>query len=355
MNAQCTVNVKDLLAICVQNCYSKLAAYLRCTYRRTRRSNFDTTVEYVWLFERLVKANKVKETRQLLDTYKDHIQEDCASSILNTAVRGDPRIFQHTLNILKPDVVSRNINGIFKTIYNAYRISARDNKIKIVIDGWADYIEYALIEKGMIKYCIDSYSKKTGQTVKVGHIVQMIVEKSIDRIEGQGIQIAMAACCVPQNLALMDALFDRNLGQIRHDPPLMNHALLRCCLYRDIDTFAHILDRCGSCICVSALEFWCSVGDLEAISMILGISIVNEELVGMLHKVYQKACAMFDVELAECLIRYTEQHSDIELDPYPDITVRELVIGGDISLMRVPSTHWIRYKNASGVPYNLRY
>lgn len=350
MTTHNTVVVSDLLSTCIQNDYNALASYLRRTYR----SNLDTEVRYESIFERLVKGGKVKASRQLLDTLKDCIQEDLAHSILHIAVQDDPYLFQYAINIIQPDVVSREASSIFGTLCGTRNASALDNNIKIMLDGWADHIEYAVIEAGMIKCCINSYKEAGKRTTATGLLVQMIAEKFVDKIQGQGIQIAISACCYPQNLALMDSLFDRNLEQIHQDPSLMNHALLRCCLHRDTDTFAHILERCGLCICVKAFEFWSDAGDLEALSMILDISTASEVLVVELHKTYQKAFAKRDVELAECLINYAEQQ-DIELDYDSHITVKELVLGADNPCNQEPSTHWVQYDNALRIPYHLKY
>ena len=350
MTDHSTVVVSDLISTCTRNNHRVLASYLRRSYQ----SNI-CTVDLETMFECLVNENKVRASMQFLDTFKGCIEPDLARSYLHIAVYGDPYLFQHAVNTLHPDIVSSEASNIFEILCEEYYMTARNKKIKIMLDSWADHIEYAVIEEGMVNYCINSYGRRTGGQGRTGILLQAIVEKFIDKIEGEGISIAMNACCVPQNLALMDTLFDRNLEQIHQNPSLMNHAILRCCLYRDIDTFAHILDRCGPCICVDALQFWADVGDIEAVSMILDISIVSEELIDGLHKIDQKVCVRYDVELAECLLHYVEQHTDIKPDPDYQATMEGLVLGTDNPHLDVPSTHWIQYDNAPGIPYHLGY
>lgn len=122
------------------------------------------------------------------------------------------------------------------------------------------------------------------------------------------IQIALAVCCSIPNLELLDAVFDRNLPQIVLYPQLLRHALLECCSHADIDTFTHILNKCEpplkQRVYPAALEFWCEVGDLEAVTLILESDMDRGLLARTLPKLLFRANYRADTELTELLTRF---------------------------------------------------
>lgn len=255
------------------------------------------------IFRCLVSQDEA--ARSYLRSYKDYIREYLQNALVPSVLWGSTSMFDLVLDTFQKEITVDDIGRVFRVLCNKASTPDWDDKIAIVFEVWANQLTPGIIEAGLIDNWIMAKKKKPNTRDRLGHMAHTIIGRCMHLLQDQGIQIALALCCLytSQNTKLLDLILDRNLEQIQANPRLARHALIECANHRDIDTFEHLLLRVGPCVCAYALEFWCEACDLEAVSMVLDVGAGNEELLDCLPAVLVSACATGDAEMVELLIR----------------------------------------------------
>lgn len=219
------------------------------------------------------------------------------------------RVYKAAIDMFGSQVDSGWANHIFSMLCQEYSYGKdrpdNDEYIRIALDAWADQLDPYTVKECLINQWENSLQKqRVGIGESHGLIAQLIVERCLKKIEGEGIRIALAVCCFPANTNLFDTVFDLNQEQINDSPSLLRHTLLELCSLDDTDTFGHILSKCGGLIYLTALLLWCEAGNLEAVRMILGSITYNNWPVRYVRRTIVSASKQGDAELVEILVNF---------------------------------------------------
>ena len=268
-----------VLRACAEYGHVDIIAYLVTTYGSRLSHNRNTFN----IFALLVKNNYETEAERYMQLFHDHLAQDAYERVLLPLVHGSMHMFQTALDIFGSSVNPHQANSLLSALCETYS----HDKLSLVLDVYADHI---VPEPHLIK---ESHSPMS----------QLIAVRYVDQLKDDGIQVTLTLSCLPQNLDLMDAVFDRYQDKINGDPKLVHHALLECLSLGDIDTFTHILDRCGPIIYLAAFEFACGAGDLGAVSLLFELG--SSEIASAVPNALVSACIWGDTDMADLLIIYT--------------------------------------------------
>lgn len=302
------------------------------------------------IFRCLAWNDQDEATETYLGFYRDQLLPSVRDVLESSAYAGSTYIFRLVLDIFQSDISHLCTNQIFNILCDKTFVCDRFDKTRVALDAWADQLSPETIEASLVNCWGRSLSKRHGtwnDNDVCSRTAQMIVEACMDKLENRGIEIALVCCFpvlsrtsdplrLPQNLKLFDAVLESNLEQIIAKPRLMRHTLLECCIIRDIDTFAHILAKCGSCIYPSALMFWCQAGDLKAVMMLFEVGAGCDALIDAVPKALVSACSRGDLELEELLI---ELAGDSILDSTYQKAFSSACLAGHESIIRSLAAH----------------
>lgn len=213
------------------------------------------------------------------------------------------RVFRYVLNMFPSKCAFIDRGHMFEGLCKVSNVPDCAGKILVALDAWFDSLTAQNIENGLV-YCWQWEECATDKILmnQVQRVACTVIERCMNKLEGQGIEIAMTLCVAFQNIGLMGKLIDCYSHQIAANSQLLYHPLIMCCWTADIDTFEHLLTRCRLTICVQALEFWCETGDLEVVTMILDTSC--QDLIECLPSVLLSACRRGDTSIVELLVRH---------------------------------------------------
>lgn len=289
-----------LLGVCSQFRHTDVVVYLSALY--------NTEIDHESMADSIFGCLVTRDTDEAALTYlklhQDQIQSKVGKAIESTALWGSASMFRHMLTVFQEAITIRDVNEVFGALLRTPAARDWDTKIEIAHGLWSHHLTSTAIEQDLIGIwrwtMLENEEPSVIESLK--HMAQVVIDMFMDLIAGRGIQIAMALCCSSQNLELLGRIIDRNLEQIRSKPKLTRHAVIECVASRDIDTFEYMLMKLGSSI-NPLLGFWCSAGDLEAVTMILEAGL-SEAIVGRLPKDLRFACQRGDAELVEIIVKY---------------------------------------------------
>lgn len=303
-----------VLRACAEHGCIDIVAYLVTKYGAKLSHNRNTAN----IFALLVDNNYETEAEAYTHLFYNHLAQDVCENVLLPSIRGSMHMFQMVLDMFgsKADPFQA------RCLLNALCESHEHDKLRVALDVYADHVEP---ETFLVRQWVTSYQIRICKANRLAesHSItgQLIAERCVSRLEGDGVQVALALGCLPvhestsgplrlpSNLDLIDAVFDHNLDQINKDPRLVHHALLECLSLGDIDTFTHILNRRGPSIYQIAFEFACEAGDLEAVSHTLYL---GSEFGSTASRALVSACIRGDADMAELLISHAGDSIDEE-------------------------------------------
>ena len=219
----------------------------------------------VWIFRLLIQEGYDDEAELFLRLNQTELSSGShRNALLPATYHGSTRIFKTTLDMFGSYASTPDANEIFRVLcegdeYEGTSISDIYPKVRAALDLWAKHLT-----PGTVRFCLvnlwgvgqyrrqdrnpDSRSKAlaTDKGEDHGLASQLIVERCMNKIREDGIQIALAVCCWPQNIKLINTVFDSNLVPITLNPQFMRHALLECASLDSSSMLEHILKVCGS-------------------------------------------------------------------------------------------------------------
>lgn len=267
------------------------------------------------IFELLVE-NYEKEALMYLEQHRDRVASDPQSAfgdvLMPLAMKGSANMFKSMLDMFGSQISVSSINYLFNELccyYCSTKESLQDEdraKVEAVL-GAPSVDQDGLQGTWAIKLTDNTIQKCLIECRKVA--VRPIIQSCMSQIKDQDISLALAACC-PQDLDLFDAVFDYNQDQIQSDPQLLRHAVIECAHSEDVGALERILNKCGSLIYGTALEFWAAIGDLDAVTMILEAVPDISVIIEILPMVLLRACYEGDTELIELVINFAGDSID---------------------------------------------
>ena len=304
-----------LLRVCVNNRCADVVAYLITTYQ----ADLIHMHEDRGIFKLLVSTKHDTEAELYLSLYLDLLAPNIFRNVIEpTAQYGSARVFEIVLGAYRSCLEPDQINCLLEKLCDGHIYSQAEyayNKVEMVLDMWPNSFTPNTIKTCLVNQWEAGHRlRKPGNTCMAikdngevhGRTAQLIVGRHTP-LESEGVRIALAVCCLPENIELFDAVFDANLDQISANPlSYLRHTILECCSLDDIDMFVHILNRCDtqarSAAAVMAFEFWCEAGDLEVVQMLLESG--DAKLTDCAQTALVAASIRGDSDLVELIIRY---------------------------------------------------
>lgn len=311
-------NYPTLLLNCIRCDRADTVVYLVTTYGSELRLDGSNNL----VFSFLAMKGEDATAELYLRLHRGSIDNHSAYVLWPMLHRASAALFVSTINLLHSEIKLTDADRILTDLCNIRKpIEGRHGKVGAVLDVWAGRLSPGVERECLISCWYRSQSCNWETDTDCGwRIGQLIVDKAQRPLPAEWIGIALVLCfpahestCNPprlpapeckdslQNLERLEALIDQNLAIIQQNPSCLNHALLECCSRRDLEAF-NILIKCGSCMHAKALEFWCEIGDLEAVIMLFEIG--NAELLACVPSAFISVCEQGDVELAELIIRF---------------------------------------------------
>ena len=216
----------------------------------------------VWIFRLLIQEGYDDEAELFLHLNQTELSSGSHWNVLlPVTYHGSTRIFKTTLDMFGSYANTVEVNEIFRALcegdeYEGTGIADIYPKVRAALDLWAKQLT-----PGTIKFClvnlwgVSQYRRQdrnpvsrskalaTDKGENHGLASQLIVERCMGKIKGDGIQIALTVCCWPQNIKLINTVFDSNLVPITLDPRLMRHAFLECASLDDALMLRHIVEK----------------------------------------------------------------------------------------------------------------
>lgn len=319
---------RHFMGVCLHRDCADVVLYLITIY--------DEKIDHMFkasdIFRCLATNDQDEEAKQYLKHYQRYIRS--RSIIIPTALKGSASMFRHVLTTFRTNIEADDIGKLFKTLCISLTARGWDSKIKIISESLVDQLTADIITKGLINNWVKSVieAQCSDTRDRLGYMAKVIISTFMTLIQDRGIDIALALCHALQDLELLDAIIDRNLEHIRSNPGLVRHVLIECVNHRDIETFEHMLTRIGSSISADALEYWSRAGDLEAVRMILEVSMTDGPTLDRLPLVLRLACQEGDAELVEII---TEFASDLITNTDYRLAFRNACMFGREQVIRV--------------------
>lgn len=301
----------SLIIYCSDNKSADVVIYLLSTY--------DSQINHASVADNilncLVMSRMDEVAVKYLNLYQGLIKNYLQYAIIPAVLCGSTSMFKHVVTAFQTDINLGAISAVFRILCCTADVPEWDDKITFAYQIWKDQLSTDIIENTLVENMmwVMAEKKQCNTREKRGSMAQAVIGVCIDLIQGNTLALALALCCSFSNLDLIDALLDRNLELIRCNTSLARHALIECIYHRDIDTFAHLLRRIGSCIGTDAFELWCMAGDLEGVMMVLDMDGIKELLLdcqpvhentSSLSQALRLACQQGDADMVELLVQY---------------------------------------------------
>ena len=344
-----------VLGMCLDYGYSDIVAYLVETYRENLVHRYVGSCN---IFEVLVEGGYETEAELYLRLFYNKLSwfnnrpfraGPCAE-VIDPAVRyASIELFKTVLDVFGYMCSSHDLDSTFWILCRGSdNIPYNNEKIQAAFGLWSGQLEAKVINRCLINEWQSGFESRYGQGdmgLEHSRAAQLIVMACYQKLDSEGIAIALAACCFPSNPELFDTVFDHHQGLINRHPKLLQHMLLECCSLGDIDMFEHILALRANLVSPLAIEIWARAGDLEAVSMLLDHK-SDLMLRDSTQKALTSACIHGDADMVELLIRSA---NDLDEPCYNrafraacynnhENTVKVLIMHGDCNLR--PDTNY---------------
>ena len=290
---------RRLMDFCLRRNYADVVLYLATLY--------DDKIYHPAVANDIFKCLAINDQEegaiQYLSRHRIHIRRRLV--ILPITREGSASMFRYVLTAFESSIDADDDECLFKALCTCLTVQDWDNKVRIVSELLVNQLTAEIITKGLVdNMALITTGAHSPDRARLGRMASVVMRIFIDLIQDRGIEVALALCCMLGDLELLNTLIDRNIEQICADPKLARHAIIECVNYRDIDTFEHILTRVGVCVCADALEYWSRAGDLEAVRVVLEVSMADEPTINRLPLALRLACQEGDVELVEIIIEF---------------------------------------------------
>ena len=323
-------NRSQIMDNCIFGWYPDVIAYLVMKYKCDL--NFGCNAHRI--FECLADGQEDEAAKLYLNLHLANIIDPHECVFKSAAYWASASLFKLVIDRFRTEITPAIAGQLFHMLCHKNDVYDRRAKVEIALDTWDSILDPDVIEISLANCWDRIVTKRWGRIVAKrwdasencgGLVGQAIVKKYIDKLPGQErggslsteermiprvwqqtrrgprYGTAMVVCYHPLNLELLGILIDKSLEDTDLVLEHLTHVLLECCDNEDIETFAFILERAGSCIYALALELWCEMGNLEAVTMLFEVG--KTELMTHAPQAFVQACKQGDTELALLLIK----------------------------------------------------
>lgn len=262
-----------VLTACTNSSCVDLVAYLVKTYGIKLVYSNGTAND----FALLVKHKYDTEAELYLYQHRARMTKRLQNDVLLPVTHyGSAHMFKTVLDMFEFEINLRQIQAVLKTLFEGSVLTDTETmyaKVELALDRWASQLTVPMITN----YLVDLWNlkhvsmkrKKEGMGERHGRIIQMITHVCLDKIEGNGVWIALAACCFTRNTELFDSVFSSKLDQVKENPQFMHHVLTECSNLGGTVMLKHILNKYKVFVSQTAVSIWSHSGNAQGLRMLL--------------------------------------------------------------------------------------
>ena len=295
-----------VLRECTNCSCADVVVYLVRTYGYELVHTVGTSSDFILL----IKHGYDTEAELYLDSYRNRMARYLLTDVLIPVTRyGSVSMFKTVIDMFRPLTTYDRASCIFGALCDGPVFTDMESlftKVAMLLNLWKEQLIAPFIKAHLeeqLELSNKMRKEKSRMDERHGLTGQLIVRMCMDLVQGgEGIRTALALCCLPLNIELFDTVFSSKLDQIM-SPAVLQQSLTVCAELGDMDMLAHILNRYKAFVDETAIDIWCHVGDIEALTMLFESGVYTGQPIQS-SEVLVRPCRCGDEELVELLIRF---------------------------------------------------